>query len=546
MWVFVGKFASPCLLGPYFTQVHSPHARMPQDTFYTELWRVLDAWGFVTLVTLGLLGTCALPALVSTIHCKIGGYIAFRSAQRKHGCEEPPSYPHKSRIGLDLVRERQAASDQGRATAHYDYWFDRLGETWEERLAGQRLINTIDLANIRTIFNADMDTLGRGGAFHKNDFLGPGIFSSDGPRWKLSRDMIMPLFKRAEVRSTAMFKRHVDRLIAQIPRDGSTIDVQPLLKKMNFDSSAEFIFGRSTDSLLPGTLYSNGDFIEAFNYASAGSLKRRKAGMLAFRYMFDRKYRRTVSAVHIFVDQEVQRVLNDRPNANLGEKTRYVLLEELAKQIKDPMTLRHECLNLFAGGRDGVAVLAANALFCLARNPRLWSILREIALTIPDGADLDLDSKSLRPFRNVIYETIRSTGPSATITRTAFKNTILPRGGGPHGESPVFMQAGDQISVYGWGCNHIKSVWGEDCYDFKPNRWDTLTTPPEFVPFGGGRRMCPAYYQVYLQSMYILIRLTKEFEAIENRDPVLEYVELDRNLTESRNGVKIGLKVPES
>ncbi|KAK1139082.1 hypothetical protein N8T08_001328 [Aspergillus melleus] len=508
-----------------------------------ELWRKIDAWNLIILLTLGLLGTCALPALVRTVHYRIGGYMTFRSAQRKHGCQNPPSYPHNGWMGLDLLRERQAAGDRGHATAHYDYWFARLGETWEERMTGQRLINTIDLANIRTIFNADMDTLGRGGAFHKNDFLGPGIFSSDGPRWKLSRDMIMPLFKRAEVRSTAMFKRHVDRLIAQIPRDGNTIDVQPLLKKMNFDSSAEFIFGRSTDSLLPGTMYSNGEFIEAFNYASAGSLKRRKAGMLAFRYMFDREYRRTVSAVHVFVDQEVQRVLNNMSDATAGQKTRYVLLEELAKQIKDPMALRHECLNLFAGGRDGVAVLAANALFCLARNPRLWLQLREIALTIPEGAELDLDSKSLRPFRNVVYETIRSTGPSATITRTAFKNTILSRGGGPDGKYPVLMLAGDQISVFGWGCNHIKSVWGEGSYDFKPERWNTLKTPPEFVPFGGGRRMCPAYYQVYLQSVYILIRLTKEFEAIENRDPVLEYVELDRNLTESRNGVKIGLMV---
>ncbi|KAF2126178.1 cytochrome P450 [Dothidotthia symphoricarpi CBS 119687] len=514
---------------------------MSNEFFSAESWRSISLWTIFTRVAFGSFGIFVISTIADIIYGKIRGYVAFRSAQGKHGCQKPPRYPHKGWLGLDLMRERQTASDEGRSLAHYDHWFAKLGPTWEEKLAGQRLINTIDMANIRVTFNADMNTLGRAGAFHKNDFLGPGIFSSDGPRWKFSRGMVMPLFKKVEVRSTAMFKRHVDRFIAQIPHDGSTIDVQPLLKKMNFDSTAEFIFGKSTDSLLSGSPYSNGDFIEAFNYANAGSLKRRKAGRLAFRYCLDREYPRTVAEVHAFVDQQVQLVLNESPGAIQEVKARYVLLNELAQQVKDPIALRYECLNLFAGGRDGVAVLAANALFCLARNPSLWQELRETALTICEGAELDFDSKTLKPFRNVIYETIRSIGPSATVTRTAFKDTILPKGGGPDGESPLFMEKGDQVCVHGWGCNHIESVWGDDCYDFTPDRWNHMKIPPEFVPFGGGRRICPAYQQVYLQSTYILIRLTQEFESIENRDPVLEYVELDRNLTESRNGVKIGL-----
>lgn len=495
----------------------------------------------LTHLAVGCLALWALSTLAGIVYSNIGAYIAFRTAQNTHNCQMPPRYPHKGWLGLDLVREREAASEAGRIQAHYDHYFAKLGRTWEETIGGQRRINTIDMANVRATFNADMDTLGRAGAFHQNDFLGPGIFSTDGPRWKFSRAMLMPLFKKAEVRSTAMFKKHVDRFIAEIPHDGSTIDVQPVLKKMNFDSAAEFIFGKSTDSLVPGTPYCNGEFIEAFNTANAGSLNRRRAGRLAFRYWLDREYPRTVAEVHAFVDEQVQRVLSSPPGAEKTEPTKYVLLHELAKQVKDPLALRWECLNLFAGGRDGVAVLAANALFRLARDPNLWPVLRETALTIPEGAELDLDSKVLRPFRNVIYETIRSTGPASTITRTAFSDTILPKGGGPDGESPLFLHKGDQVTVRGWGCSHIESVWGEDCYAFRPDRWNHMQAPPEFVPWGGGRRACPAYQQVYLQSAYILIRLAKEFSAIENRDPVLEYVEVDRNLIESRNGVKIGL-----
>ncbi|KAI9043916.1 cytochrome P450 [Aspergillus affinis] len=367
-------------------------------TVLAEPWGPLQTLNPYTSLAFHALVILSLSGLAGILYSKIRERIAFHSAQINHGCQKPPSYPHKGWISLDLVRERQISSDEGHLTAHYDYWFNRLGHTREETLAGQRLINPIDITNARAVFHADMNTLGRAGGFHRKDLLGPGIFSSDGPRWKFSRNMINSLFSKAEVRSTTMLKRHVDRLIAQIPRDSNTIDVQPLLKKMNFDASAEFIFGKSTDSLLPETPYSNGNLIEAFNYASAGSLKRRKAGLLAFRCSLDRRYTRDVAWVHTFVDQEVRRVLNQ-----------------------------------------------------------------------PSDAD-----------------------------------------------------------------------------ESKPNRWNYMTTPPEFVPFGGGRRICPAYHQVYLQSAYIFIRLTKEFEDIENRDPVLEYIELDRNLTESRNGVKIGLTVAKA
>jgi len=53
------------------------------------------------------------------------------------------------------------------------------------------------MAKLRFTFNADMETLERAGAFKENDFMGPGMFSSDGPRWKFSRDMSKPLLKKS-------------------------------------------------------------------------------------------------------------------------------------------------------------------------------------------------------------------------------------------------------------------------------------------------------------------------------------------------------------
>ena len=74
---------------------------------------------------------------------------------------------------------------------------------------------------------------------------------------------------------------------------------------------------------------------------------------------------------------------------------------------------------------------------------------------------------------------------------------------------------------------------------FKPERWIGKRPLWEFVPFFGEQRICPANQQVLTHASYTLVRLTRQFRCIENRDPMLEYVELTKMTTQSRNGVKI-------
>ena len=68
----------------------------------------------------------------------------------------------------------------------------------------------------------------------------------------------------------------------------------------------------------------------------------------------------------------------------------------------------------------------------------------------------------------------------------------------------------------------------------------------EFVPFLGGPRICPAQQQVLTQAVYVLVRLVREFASIGNRDPTLKYVEMTKMTVESRNGVKIALRLVSS
>ena len=62
--------------------------------------------------------------------------------------------------------------------------------------------------------------------------LGQGIFASDGPIWEHSRALVRPNFVRNQISDIKVYEKHVSNLIAKIPRDGSTVDLQTLFFQM--------------------------------------------------------------------------------------------------------------------------------------------------------------------------------------------------------------------------------------------------------------------------------------------------------------------------
>jgi len=86
-----------------------------------------------------------------------------------------------------------------------------------------------------------------------------------------------------------------------------------------------------------------------------------------------------------------------------------------------------------------------------------------------------------------------------------------------------------------------KDLWGENADDFRPERWDSInaTSNQPYMPFFNGPRTCPAKQMLLVQYVYLLVRFVQEFESMDNRDDVLEFVEEHRFTKMSRNGVKV-------
>ena len=221
----------------------------------------------------------------------------------------------------------------------------------------------------------------------------------------------------------------------------------------------DFLFGRPLGFLEPEVPAEATEFHEAFLKAQTLSIQTRESGWLKFnlsRYTQSKEYKDAYTTVHRYVDKEVARALQetkgDKPASedSPAVRRRYVLLDEMGKEIRDPVQLRYHVLAVFLPARDSTGIAVSNMLFQLARHPHEWTKLRRVALAIGDAPLTFEKLKSLVEFRYVFHETVRTIGPAARVWRMAVKDTILPLGGGPDQKSPIFVARGTPVVSGTW------------------------------------------------------------------------------------------------
>jgi cytochrome P450 len=100
----------------------------------------------------------------------------------------------------------------------------------------------------------------------------------------------------------------------------------------------------------------------------------------------------------------------------------------------------------------------------------------------------------------------------------ANKDVVLPKGGGPDGQSPLFVPKGTNCRWILYSLHRRKDLYGEDAEEFRPERWETLRISWEYVPFSGGPRACIGQQFALTQMSYLVARVFQTFESIEASD----------------------------
>ncbi|KAL9624755.1 MAG: hypothetical protein Q9160_001109 [Pyrenula sp. 1 TL-2023] len=469
---------------------------------------------------------------------KTASYLTFRYRCYQDGCQPPPRYPHKDPIfGLDLFLAHREASKNGKILATEQDLFARYGKTYECNSWGSRLVQTMQPENIHAVLVGSFDKFGVQAKRLRvaKPFLGPGVFTTDGPYWQHSRELIKPMFARAQITDLDVLQIHVDRFMSKLPLDGSTVELQSLLKLMekpNEESS---------------------ELLKTLTAALRRLGLRLALGRLVTLFPWDRTFAKLASKVHAVVDKSIddalslkgERMTNSvdfKGNIKDTGRKRYIIVDQLIKSNTPKDEIRNQLLNIFLPARDAACIALSGVLFHLARHPDVWNKLRAEVLTLENKEVNYNNLQSLTYMKAVLNESLRLTSPANPIRRYALSSTTLPTGGGPNGTSPIYIRAGDLVTINFPAMQRDPSIWGPDAEDFRPERWASgQPSSAIYLPYSAGPRICPGKQMTQTENAYTLVRLMRKFEGLENRDLCWEYVEESRLTKESRNGVLVGL-----
>lgn len=405
-------------------------------------------------------------------------------------------------------------------------------------------------------------SLGRERIDEVTSYLGAGIFVNEGAAWKHSREMLRPCFERSVVSDTEMFERHVQRLFQVVPKDGSEVDLQPLLLDLSMDMATDLLFGRSTDAL--GKRHEASEvqaFCDAFDYAS-NPFERdafKKWGAITL-FLPDRF--NTAKKKHVKIMQGkppipppsrsrrtdsprdfVDRIIDAHiAQSKTGAKQRYNFISALLEATPDRTTVRSELLNILIAGRDTVAALLSNIIWELPRHPAVLADLRtEIETAVGAAQPTYQQLKDMKYLRAIVSESQRLHPIVPVNSREALQDTLLPRGGGPDEARPVLVPKGSYVAWHMHSMQRRADLFGADADVFRPGRWLEPGFRPgwAFVPFSGGPRVCVGQSFALAETMYVVVRLVQGFDV--RRKDAGEWVEKISVTCTGLGGCRVGL-----
>ena len=148
---------------------------------------------------------------------------------RQHGCQPLIKFwPIEPLSGFDFH-----LSVQIDVSSMFRY-HQRYGKTFEVgSLIGKTAIITIAPENFRSIYSSRKDWGIEPSMLPAIEcFCGHGFLTTHGAMWQHSRKLLKPTFNKANLLDLAALSAEVDQFISNLPADGSTVDLQPMLFMM--------------------------------------------------------------------------------------------------------------------------------------------------------------------------------------------------------------------------------------------------------------------------------------------------------------------------
>ncbi|KAF4997806.1 hypothetical protein FGRMN_3600 [Fusarium graminum] len=418
--------------------------------------------------------------------------------------------------------------------------FKEMGTTYIERRWSWQCVYTCDPQNLRQILATGCEDFGLP-EFRTSvigHIFGQGIFVLSGHTWKHARRVLRQSFRKDNPTIfLETLERNFQAFIKHIPTDGSEVDLQPLFLALTMDVSTEFLMGHSTNMLSDKADHTREQqFVDDYMICSEEIIQKMQLGplhCLKFNFAAKRAKRRVYEYLDTFIEESLQNPING-PNGNF--------LTDMMVIANDKKGLSDQILHILLASRDTTSSLLSNLFFFLSKNPHIFSKLRDEVLKISGQAPPSASQlKEMIYLRWCVNESLRLHPVIPTNARVAVRDTIIPRGGGADGQSPLFVSKGTALFYNVYAMHRNQGVFGPRADEFVPERWRDLRPGWGYLPFNGGARACIGQQYALLETHYVVARMAQTYTQLESRDDG-EWMELYALALCSKNGTRVAAK----
>ncbi|KAJ8130193.1 hypothetical protein O1611_g3437 [Lasiodiplodia mahajangana] len=436
------------------------------------------------------------------------------------GCREPLQIQNRLPFGLDRVWAIIMADRDGWLMEGFKSNFQLVGNSMKQVFLGSPAYGTIEPANLKAIFSTERKDFSFG--LRREcalPILGDGIFTQEGEQHENSRRTLKSQFSKSRYANLQVFREPVEDLLQILPEAG-VVDLQPLFFKLTLDAATAFMCGKSVKSLLTPENHEEKTFAQAFDTAQTYVLNRMR--LQNWYWLIGGIWvRGACRKINTFTDQIIDESLADSETKEGQNDERYKFLKAAAEAHPDRASLRGQILNILVAGRDTTACLLSWTFFVLVRHREVMEKLRDEinALDVKEEDITRAHLFDLKYLQNVLKEVLRLYPPAPLNTRSSTKTTILPTGGGPDGTSPVLIPKGTAVGFSIYALHRRPEFFGMHAETFRPDRWDDLkekevTQNCDYLPFGGGSRLCLGKDFSLTEAAYVIVRILKRYPEI--------------------------------
>ena len=343
--------------------------------------------------------------------------------------------------------------------------------------------------------------------------LGNGLFTAEGNDWKKQRQAASPAFRAKALEALiptfdAVGRATADRFAAS---SGAILEIQPETTRATLEVIIETLLKEDGDQISIEQLAADTNII----VESIG--RTRLLELIPFVNLPpDPKAKEAVARVK----HKAATIVNARmAQEDPGDDLMGLLIKARDEDGNGltPENLVDNVLTFLGAGHETTALTLAWAIYVISKSTHLQEALaKEANRVIGEGAITADTIKSLELHERVIREVLRLYPPVPVIPRRVMSPTRL---------CYMNLDVGDAVLIGVYPMHRHQGLWDEP-FSFDPDRYlpdrNEIQHRYQWLPFGGGPRVCIGLRMAMMEAVAILARIsqTVQLHPAGRPDPV--------------------------